>query len=51
MNDPHHINGLLVGLLDQQELEWFNGMVKRGKARRVYEGGIGAFGLAKVLIQ
>lgn len=48
MADPYHIEGLFVGQLNDEELEWFEWMVKRGRAQRSYEGGAGFMGLAKV---
>jgi hypothetical protein len=43
MNAPYRMNGHFV-------VEWFEWMVSQGKARRVYEGGAGFMGLAKVRI-
>ncbi len=50
MNDPYHINGLFVGQLRPDELEWFEWRVSLGETRRSYQGGAGAMGLARVEI-
>jgi len=44
------INGLFVGLLDQEELEIFNEACRRHEAVRSYEGAGGLMGLAKVRV-
>ena len=41
-------NGMLVGQLSEEELECFNFLCEKGKASRVYQGGLGLLGLAKV---
>jgi hypothetical protein len=48
MMDLHQMDGMFVGLLSDDEIEVFNRAVKAGQARRVYEGGGGFMGLAKV---
>ena len=48
MTDLQRINGLFVGMLTDEELEMFERACKDGKARRVYAGGAGFMGLAKV---
>jgi hypothetical protein len=42
------INGLFVGMLEPDELAWFENEVREGRARRAYRGGAGVLGLAKV---
>lgn len=51
MSDPYHINGLFVGQLDQEQLEWFDWQVSLGRASRSYEGGAGFMGLATVRLR
>jgi len=46
--DLDRMDGLFVGLLDQDELRVFNDAVAKGWATRSYEGGGGMMGLAKV---
>jgi hypothetical protein len=48
--DVRGIDGLYVGQLTERELETFNRLVREGRARRVYEGGSGFLGLAKVTL-
>lgn len=50
MRDPHHINGLFVGQLSEEELAWFEQAVEDGRASRSYENGGGFVGLCKVRI-
>lgn len=42
------IDGLFVGQLTQEELSLFNQACDLGLARRLYEGGAGFLGLARV---
>lgn len=42
------MDGMLVGMLDDEEIAEFDRAVKDGKARRSYEGAGGFMGLAKV---
>ena len=42
------INGLYVGMLDDEEMDFFNQCVQDGLAYRSYEGTAGLLGLAKV---
>jgi len=44
------INGLFVGLLDEDELKIFDDACRTQDARRSYEGGAGLMGLAKVRV-
>lgn len=44
----HEMDGMFVGLLDDDEIAEFDRAVKAGKARRSYEGAGGFMGLAKV---
>jgi hypothetical protein len=44
------LDGLFVGQLREHELELFEEAVRRGLARRSYEGGAGFMGLARVRI-
>ena len=44
------VNGLFVGQLDESEMEAFNEACNSGLAARVYEGGAGFMGLAKVRV-
>lgn len=44
----HRIDGLFVGMLDQEELEIFDEACRRHEARRSYEGAAAIMGLAKV---
>jgi len=43
-------DGILVGQLTEDELECFDYLCEKSKASRVYEGGLGLMGLAKVKI-
>lgn len=42
------IDGLFVGLLDDEEMEIFDAACRKSEARRSYEGAGGLMGLAKV---
>ena len=44
----HEMDGMFVGLLDNNEIAEFERAVEDGKARRSYEGAGGFMGLAKV---
>ena len=44
------IDGLHVGLLNDDELAWFDAECAAGRARRSYEGAAGFMGIAKVRI-
>lgn len=46
--DAHEMDGMFVGMLDDDELKAFDRAVAAGVARRSYEGGSGLMGLAKV---
>lgn len=48
MSDLERIEGLFVGQLDEREMRLFDRAVRDGLARRVYKGGAGFLGLAKV---
>jgi hypothetical protein len=48
MSDLERIEGKFVGSLDDYETWLFNHAVADGMAERVYEGGAGFMGLAKV---
>ena len=52
MNDDElwlsRVDGLFVGMLDEDEQERFYALCKRGLARETYEGVGGFMGLAKV---
>ena len=50
MIDLHRLNGLFVGQLDDAELAAFNQACREGRAERVYQGGAGFMGLAKVKV-
>lgn len=50
MGDLEQIDGLFVGQLSDRELRTFERAVEDGEARRVYEGGAGFMGLAKVRV-
>ena len=50
MSDLEQIDGLFVGQLSDKELRTFERAVEDGEARRVYEGGAGFMGLAKVRV-
>lgn len=42
------MDGMFVGLLVPDEIEALEAAIRRGDARRSYEGGAGLMGLAKV---
>jgi hypothetical protein len=44
----HRIDGLFVGMLDNEELEIFDDACRKHEARRSYEGAAAIMGLAKV---
>lgn len=46
----HRIDGLHVGMLDEDELAVFNEACRRQQARRNYQGVGGLMGLAKVQV-
>jgi hypothetical protein len=48
MTDLERLEGLFVGQLNDYELWLFNHAVNDGMAERVYSGGAGFMGLAKV---
>lgn len=43
-----NLNGIHLGLLDDEEIEALDLLCSKGKAKRLYEGACGFMGLAKV---
>jgi len=50
MDIVHHVNGLYVGQLNEEELQAFNRACKAGKATRTSSGAGWLLGLPKVMV-